>query len=80
MPFGEHVISFFEHHLATGHEPLIIDGSIYVRDDPERGIVWEERSDGSKRLVRVQESDGEWMQRMMLEDAEELAVNPLAEG
>ncbi len=67
VPFAEHLQSLFENELASGRDPLIVDGLIYLTEDADRGIVWEEK-DGKRRLVKLRESDEEWIARMVDEE------------
>ena len=57
----------FEHRMFAGRDPIIVDGVIYLTEDKERGIVWEGQ-EGHQKLVKVEETDDEWLDRMMEDD------------
>jgi hypothetical protein len=68
VPLAEHIESMFEQQLAKGNVPIVVDGAIFLTENKEKGIVWKELEDGRRRLVKQQETDEEWVHRMIEHD------------
>lgn len=51
MPFIVHLKSLFEHSIADGIVPLIVDGYLYLSEDKRKGVIAEEIEPGLKRLI-----------------------------
>lgn len=55
MPFTEHLRSLFEHTVADGIKPGVIDGRLYLHESEQDGVMAVEHKDGLRHIMSEEE-------------------------